>query len=408
MAGWVAERNPLCRSSRFGCRSYFVRRSLAIFRFDFLLNPSMEYVSLSGGVLFSSPPSAHSGANMMRVRRGFTLIELLVVIAIIAVLIALLLPAVQAAREAARRAQCVNNLKQLGLAAHNYHQINNTFPANLYLHPAYSSATYNWNNSSWIVFLLPQMEQSALYNAVNFSIMWGPNNIGYGNAQALGQQNSTVRVSVISSLICPSDPSPATDMTNADEIGTQLAAGTSYVGNVGDNCLACAPAQNVVSLCASQGYVCRGAQLGDPPSITFPPSPGTGSGILWREDAGVPIPQITDGTSNTFFAGEQIMGVTNWNSWVEANQSVGSTALPLNYIAPGRAIVGGKSIVIATGASDVGNWPAWYSFRSMHSGGGNFLTCDGSVKFIKNSINFNVYQALSTRGQGEVLSNDSY
>jgi prepilin-type N-terminal cleavage/methylation domain-containing protein/prepilin-type processing-associated H-X9-DG protein len=345
----------------------------------------------------------------MRVRRGFTLIELLVVIAIIAVLIALLLPAVQAAREAARRAQCVNNLKQLGLAAHNYHQINNSFPANLYLHPCYASATYSWNNSSWIVFLLPQMEQQALSNAINFNYMWGTNQICNWSATYLGQQNSTVRVTVINNLLCPSDPSPAVDTTNADEIIGQSAAGTSYVGNLGDNCLACNPAPNVVALCASQGYVCRGAQLGDSNTNTVGvPGQTTGSGIFWRQCNGVPIQQITDGTSNTFFAGEQIMGVTQWNAWVEANQSVGSTALPLNYLAPGRAIVGGRSIVIATGASDVGNWPAWYSFRSMHPGGGNFVTCDGSVKFIKNSINFNIYQALSTRGQGEVISNDAY
>ena len=110
----------------------------------------------------------------VRVGRGFTLIELLVVIAIIAVLIALLLPAVQAAREAGRRAQCVNNMKQLGLACLNYEGVMNTLPANLYLHPNYSTAAYNWNNSSFIVMSLPQMEQQSLYNAVNFSIMWGP------------------------------------------------------------------------------------------------------------------------------------------------------------------------------------------------------------------------------------------
>src|SRR5437660_469230 len=113
-----------------------------------------------------------------RRRPGFTLIELLVVIAIIAVLIALLLPAVQAAREAARRAQCVNNLKQLGLACHNYNDIMESFPANLYLHPNYSTAAYNWNNSSWLVFALPQYEQQSLYNAVNFNFMWGPNKLG--------------------------------------------------------------------------------------------------------------------------------------------------------------------------------------------------------------------------------------
>jgi prepilin-type N-terminal cleavage/methylation domain-containing protein/prepilin-type processing-associated H-X9-DG protein len=341
-------------------------------------------------------------------RRGFTLIELLVVIAIIAVLIALLLPAVQAAREAARRAQCVNNLKQLGLACHNYNQSQNTFPANLYLHPAYSSATYNWNNSSWLVFLLPQMEQQPLYNAVNFSFMWGNNNIGYPNTTPLGQQNSTVRLTVINALICPSDPSPTIDSTNADEISGQQAAGSSYVGNLGDNCLACNPGQNTVSLCASQGYFCRGSQLGDPATISFPPSQGTGSGIFWRECPGVPLAQITDGTSNTFLAGEQIMKVTLWNTWVEANQCVGSTALPLNYLAPGVSIAGSGSTVVSNGSSDTGSWTHWYNFRSMHPGGGNFAMCDGSVRFIKNSINMFTYQAISTRGQNEIVSSDSY
>jgi prepilin-type N-terminal cleavage/methylation domain-containing protein/prepilin-type processing-associated H-X9-DG protein len=342
-------------------------------------------------------------------RRAFTLIELLVVIAIIAVLIALLLPAVQAAREAARRAQCVNNMKQLALASHNYVQTQSILPANLYLHPNYSSASYNWNNSSWIVFSLPYMEQQALYNAINFSIMWGTNKIGNWSPQYLGQQNQTVRITVINSLICPSDPSPAVDATNADEITGQSAAGTSYVGNLGDNCLQCAPGTPTVQLCALQGYNCRGLQLGDPGTNT-PGVPGTptGSGIFWREDPGVRLAEITDGTSNTFLAGEQIMKVTLWNAWVEANQCVGSTALPLNYVAPGVTIGGQGSTVIATGASDLNSWWHWYSFRSMHPGGGNFAMCDGSVKFIKNSINMSVYQGLSTRGMGEVISSDAF
>jgi prepilin-type N-terminal cleavage/methylation domain-containing protein/prepilin-type processing-associated H-X9-DG protein len=346
---------------------------------------------------------------MIRRSRGFTLIELLVVISIIAVLIALLLPAVQAAREAARRAQCVNNLKQLGLAAHNYNDLMNSFPSNLYLHPNYASATYTWNNASWLVFLLPEMEQNALYNAANFSIMWGPNKLGNWPATALGQQNSTVRQTVLNALLCPSDPSPPLDTANADEIGTNnTAAGTSYVGNLGDNCLQCNPSAGVVQYCASQGYNCRGSQLGDPATTTIPPGAGTGSGIFWRECSGVPLQQITDGTSNTLLAGEQIMKVTNWNAWVEANQCVGSTAVPLNYLAPGVAITGSGSINKTTGKSDAGNWYHWYSFRSMHPGGGNFAMCDGSVKFLKNSINMITYQALSTRGQNEVISSDAY
>jgi prepilin-type N-terminal cleavage/methylation domain-containing protein/prepilin-type processing-associated H-X9-DG protein len=345
-----------------------------------------------------------------RERRGFTLIELLVVIAIIAVLIALLLPAVQAAREAARRAQCVNNLKQLALAAHNYHQIANQFPSNLYLHPCYASNTYYWNNSSWIVFLLPVMEQQPLYNAINFSFMWGTYQIcNWG--QGLGQQNSTVRMTVINSLLCPSDPSPPVDMVNSDEVIGQSAAGTSYVGNGGDFCLACNAAAGVQTFCASQGYYCRGVQLGDPSSITIPPSASTGDGIFWRQDWGVGIPAITDGTSNTFLAGEQIMSCTQWNEWCEANATVASTAVPLNYVAPGVALRPGGSpgsIVVATGASDVGSWTHWYSFRSLHPGGGNFAMCDGSVKFIKSTTAMPIYQALSTRNLGEVISSDSY
>ncbi|MGP0065995.1 MAG: DUF1559 domain-containing protein [Isosphaeraceae bacterium] len=340
--------------------------------------------------------------------RGFTLIELLVVIAIIAVLIALLLPAVQAAREAARRAQCVNNLKQLALACHNYNSTFSTLPANLYLHPCYATNTYYWNNSSWIVFLLPSMEQQPLYNAINFSYMYGTYQIcNWG--QGLGLANMSVRQTVINSLLCPSDPSPSTDYNNSDEVWSQLAAGTSYVGNVGDNCLACGANAGQQIFCSSQGYYCRGTQLGDPSNTSLPVQPSSGTGIFWREDWGIPLQAITDGTSNTFLAGEQIQMVTLWNEWVEANATVGSTAVPLNYLAPGVAIQQGLgSIVVATGASDIGTWYHWYSFRSMHPGGGNFALCDGSVKWIKSSISMPIYQALSTRAMGEVISSDSY
>jgi prepilin-type N-terminal cleavage/methylation domain-containing protein/prepilin-type processing-associated H-X9-DG protein len=341
--------------------------------------------------------------------RGFTLIELLVVISIIAVLIALLLPAVQAAREAARRAQCTNNLKQLALACQNYHEVYNQFPCNLYLHPCYATATYYWNNSSWIVFLLPSMDNQPLYNSVNFNVMWGTYQI-CNWANGLSLANMTVRQTVINTLLCPTDPSPHTSTNHSDEVWGQLAAGTSYVGNVGDNCLGCGPAQGVRSLCASTGYYCRGISLGDPANpYTYPIQPSTGTGIFWREDWGVSIPQITDGTSNTILAGENLMMVSLWNEWVEANASVGSTALPVNYIGPGLAISQSLgSIVVATGASDITDWVHWYSFRSLHPGGANFAFCDGSVHFIKQSVNFLTYQALSTRGLGEIVSSDSY
>jgi prepilin-type processing-associated H-X9-DG protein len=118
--------------------------------------------------------------------------------------------------------------------------------------------------------------------------------------------------------------------------------------------------------------------------------------------------QITDGTTNTFLCGEAIMRITEWNAWVEANQCVGSTAIPLNWLPPGYVITATGSANRTSGATDVATWYHWYSFRSQHPGGGNFLMCDGSVRFIKNSINMTTYQALSTRGMGEVISSDAF
>jgi prepilin-type N-terminal cleavage/methylation domain-containing protein/prepilin-type processing-associated H-X9-DG protein len=336
-------------------------------------------------------------------RRGFTLIELLVVIAIIAVLIALLLPAVQAAREAARRGACINNMKQLGIAAANYHDVNGKFPAGMYLHPVFDVSGKAWNNSSWLVLMLPQLEQQPLWNAVNFSKMWGTNlSAGWTwQPQYLGNDNMSVRLTVLNVLICPSDPSPNIDSTNADEIIGQAAAGTSYVGNVGDNCLACAenppnPNAGTVIKCTSDlGYNCRLPQLGhDRTAATQQDNgPTAGSGIFWAWGSNVGLNMVTDGSSNTMLCGEQIRAVTQWNCWVEANQSVGSTAIPLNY---------------KLRVPNVGDWTHQYTFRSMHPGGANFTFVDGSVKFIKTSINFAIYQALSTRAQGEIVSSDSF
>ncbi len=339
----------------------------------------------------------------LRRSRGFTLIELLVVIAIIGVLIALLLPAVQQAREAARRIQCTNNLKQLALAGHNYHDQNGKFPTAMYLHPVFGPTDGTaWSNASWIVQQLPQMEQQALYNAVNFSMFMGTNISGgwrWNPRYAFGDPNSTVRLTILNSLICPSDTSPNLDNTNADDLIGLTAAGTSYVGNMGDNCLACAGGLNdrlgVVVQCADLNLPCRLPQLGharltDPQINNGSPA---GSGIYWAWGPDVGMNMITDGSANTFMIGEQIRKVTNWNAWVQANQAVGSTAVPLNY----------KLLPPTTG-----NWTRQISFRSEHAGGANFAFCDGTVKFIKSTINFNVYQALSTRAAGEIVSADAY
>lgn len=316
----------------------------------------------------------------MRSRPGLTLIELLVVISVIGLLIALLLPAVQAAREAARRAQCINNLKQLTLAAQNYHEALGSYPCGQYLHP-YSVAARNGlreNNSSWLVAMLSQLEQSPLYNAVNFSYMWGTRPQGAWNSY--GEQNATVRTTVLNLLVCPSDPSPRTDGNNADEIGNELAAGTSYLGNIGSNCL------------GGREFPCALPELGDVPN-----DPRGGNGVIWRKGSAT-ISQITDGLSSTFLAGEQIMAISDWNAWVHANESLGSTAMPLNYRPP----------YPNQGTYQQIYWFWTYSFRSQHPGGANFALCDGSVRFVKDTIGFTVYQALSTRSGSETISQNDY
>ena len=162
-------------------------------------------------------------------RRGFTLIELLVVIAIIAILIALLLPAVQAAREAARRAQCTNNLKQIGLAMHNYHSSYNVFPLGVSRYGPIT--TYNWDCWSGHAMMLSQLEQSTLYNACNFSLgNNGGNSYGY-------YANSTVTGQRVATFLCPSDPNAGTlSVTRAADGRTDM-LDLSYVGSAGTTTL---------------------------------------------------------------------------------------------------------------------------------------------------------------------------
>ena len=164
----------------------------------------------------------------MRSCRGFTLIELMVVIVMIGILIALLLPAVQAAREAARNTQCRNNLKQLALAASNYQGAMGCFPSCLYVLPSASMNGRAWNNAGWLTLMLSQLEQQPLYNAWNSSVMWGTTFVGPGwDPQYYGNQNETVRNTVVNVFACPSDPSPRVSTLHADEIQDLSAAGTS-------------------------------------------------------------------------------------------------------------------------------------------------------------------------------------
>lgn len=302
--------------------------------------------------------------SQIRFRNGFTLIELLVVIAIIAILVALLLPAVQQAREAARRSSCKNNLKQLGLALHNYHDTHQMFPINYGV---------NWNMNegtndgvSWMTGILPFIEQPALYDTINF------------NSDLADPVNTAAAQTAISTYLCPSDPlnqkgrlsgrGNAPSSTIAYGVNNYKAVGGSN-WNAGDhlavNCVSCRRNPNSSDIFgASNGLIGRRTGY----TVNTPSSS---------------MKDVTDGTSNTFAIGECLPGASYLSWWWSSNANSGSTGVPLNYYYPP-----GKYLIT--------DWPRNYNFASEHKGGGQFCLVDGSVRFVSENIDIALYRGLGT------------
>jgi len=375
---------------------------------------------------------------MIRMRRGFTLIELLVVIAIIAVLIALLLPAVQAAREAARRAQCTNNLKQIGLAMHNYVSAQTTVPPH--------NTDWNTNpplvpgqNFSQLARLLPYMEQQAAFNAINwtFGARWNYNYAGGDNNPPDGASGGsyslfqmTVLVMQISTFLCPSDTAPGSSGTFLINGQSRLVGSHNYVTNIGLN-----------------------------RRINGAPVTGSGTAGNWQENGptyiastwdGIAIRQInmasfTDGTSNTAVFSEWVKGPAtglpgknglgmvynfpggqtahsystdvqylqacqvnlanpsqNWSWkgewWAMAGSSQYAHTLTPNRLACEYSDIGqdARGTITGVGAS------------SNHPGGVNVLFMDGTVRFVKSTVNYVPWYAIATPDAGETISSDAF
>jgi prepilin-type N-terminal cleavage/methylation domain-containing protein/prepilin-type processing-associated H-X9-DG protein len=306
--------------------------------------------------------------------RGFTLIELLVVIAIIAILIALLLPAVQAAREAARRTQCLNNLKQIGLAMHNYHSASEVFP------PGYVSLTQNGSPGGleigpgwgWGTMLLSALEQKTIYDAVNFSL------------PTTDPGSQTVRRTNLSVFVCPSNTGGSGGpLTITDGSGTVLVRDLS-------------PGQ----------YVAVAGQW-EPEEF-----PAQNNGVFYRNSR-ISIRDITDGTSTTLMVGERSQNVANatWVGMIPFGEACTNPNWAHQDCEASNVLILGH-----TGPSPDEPWidtPNYKKsgaddFHSLHPGGCNFLFCDGSVRFIKETVNPQTYSYLSTRAGGEVLSADQF
>ena len=306
-------------------------------------------------------------------QRGFTLVELLVVIAIIGILIALLLPAVQAAREAARRSQCTNQIKQLAIGLHNYHDTFLSFPNGGH----YSSGSTSQHG--WAVAILPYIEQKPLYDKFNFKIA------GYSGhyVHALNR---------IDTFLCPSSKVERSLSTGSTgEVATNPTTGVSEVNYTIHYC-------GVMGPKGDMPFFGTGTPPDPAPKYSMYSETGTHGGfalqgILGGNNSWKKMRDITDGTSNTFLLGELSWNNANcYRTWVRGGAGGTNGAIPTS-----KNVINPINLTRYNGSNLFND----VSFGSQHPGGCNFALADGSVTFVQESINMDVYKATASCDGGE-------
>ena len=331
-----------------------------------------------------------------RKARGFTLVELLVVIAIIGILVALLLPAVQAAREAARKMSCGNNLKQLGIAMHNYHENQKTLPHNgAFTWTRQSNNGFRWSptqRGSVLVKLLPFIEKDTIFNSLDFesaAVTGTPNDKFW--IQVNPVSGVQYRAEIIPEFLCPSaDVDPHTTFTNPKTAraiscyGTSI--GTNRITSRGGWC----------NDYPGNVFGCGRSNLGsDPRSSQL-------SGVYSRGHWGARFRDITDGTSQVIAMGEIVPSKGNYhrNGWMHFNSLWTGTSAPINYPIIGLWERGYQ------GPQNCGHWAnrqTSQGFKSKHKGGAQFVFADGSVHLLGETMDYLTYQRLGCRRDGDPI-----
>ncbi|SFI09537.1 DUF1559 domain-containing protein [Planctomicrobium piriforme] len=310
-------------------------------------------------------------------KSGFTLIELLVVIAIIAILIALLLPAVQQAREAARRSQCKNNLKQIGLAMHNYHDVANFLPIASMTGTGTTSSTGGQSGYVWMRYIMPYMDQTALYNSWNEGLIYTDN-----ATRTNGLTNYDILKTTVVGLLCPSDIRfKAWNNVLNYNYGVNL--GNTFIDNA--------------SFAGTPAVTAQGG------SFKYG---GGATGVCYN------LRDIIDGTSNTLMVSEfkagQVANDIRGLIWYQPNVGFSTFTGPNSTVGDW---IGGTWCTAAANTTTMpcaltapaGVTNVYLASRSQHAGGVQTLMCDGAVRFFSNSIDINTWRSLSSRAGGEIV-----